>query len=90
MDGSEHETKGEYLEVDRPRRVVLSWGWLGGKEDPGQSRVEIDLRAVSEGTELTVTHSLLHDEESRCRHEEGWNSSLDKLVRYAEAAQPAH
>jgi uncharacterized protein YndB with AHSA1/START domain len=90
LDGSEHETNGEYLEVDRPRRVVLSWRWLGGQEDPGQSRVEIQLRAVSEGTELTVTHSLLHDETSRRLHVTGWDASLDNLARYLEAMHPAH
>ncbi len=36
---------------------------------------------VAEGTELTFTHSRLHDEESRRSHEEGWNGALDKLER---------
>lgn len=82
LDGSEHESSGEYLEVDRPKRVVFSWRWLGGQEDPGESRVEIHLRAISEGTELTFTHSLLHDEEFRRSHEAGWSGSLDKLVQH--------
>jgi len=88
VDGSEHESSGEYLEVDRPRRVVLSWRWLGGQEDPGESRVEIQLRAIPGGTELTFTHSLLHDEESRRSHEAGWNGSLDKLIQHFEGPQP--
>jgi uncharacterized protein YndB with AHSA1/START domain len=59
----------------------MSWRWQGG-EDPGESLVEIDLRAVAEGTELTFTHSRLHDEDSRRGHEEGWNGALDKLQRH--------
>lgn len=90
LDETEHEINGEYLEFDRPRRIVLSWRWLGGQEDPGESRVEIQLRAVSGGTELTVTHSLLHDEETRRSHEAGWNGSLDNLMRYIAATPPAH
>lgn len=90
LDGSEHETSGEYLEVDRPRRVVLNWRWLGGQEDPGESRVEMQLRAIPGGTELTFTHSLLHDEESRRTHEAGWNGSLDKLAQHVESAQPTY
>ena len=82
LDGSEHETTGEYLEVLRPKRLAMSWRWTGGVEDPGESRVEIDLRAVGEGTELTLTHSRLHDEETRRSHEEGWSASLDKLERH--------
>jgi uncharacterized protein YndB with AHSA1/START domain len=82
LDGSEHESSGEYLEVVRPERLAMSWRWAGGGEDPGESLVEIDLRAIGEGTELTFTHSRLHDEETRRSHEQGWNGALDKLERH--------
>jgi len=81
LDGSEHESSGEYLEVFRPERLAMSWRWAGG-EDPGESLVEIDLRPIPEGTELTFTHSRLRDEETRRSHEAGWNGSLDKLERH--------
>jgi uncharacterized protein YndB with AHSA1/START domain len=79
LDGSEHESSGEFLEIVRPEHVVMSWRWKGGQEDPGESRVEIRLRAIAEGTELTFTHARLHDEETRRSHEEGWAGSLGKL-----------
>ena len=79
LDGSEHETSGEFLEIVRPERVVMSWRWKGGLEDPGESRVEIRLKAIPEGTELTFTHAQLHNEETRRSHEEGWTGALDKL-----------
>ena len=81
LDGTEHESSGKYLEVARPERLVMSWRWEGS-EDPGESRVEIDLRPIAEGTELTFTHSRLRDEETRRSHERGWNGSLDKLERH--------
>jgi uncharacterized protein YndB with AHSA1/START domain len=81
LDGIEHENRGEYREVVKPERLVLSWRWKGG-EDPGESLVEIDLRAIRDGTELTFTHSRLHDQETRRSHEEGWNGALDKLQRH--------
>jgi uncharacterized protein YndB with AHSA1/START domain len=80
LDGSEHESSGEYLKVIPPEQLAMSWQWQGG-EDPGESLVEFDLRAVAEGTELTITHSRLHDEESRRSHEEGWSGALEKLAR---------
>ena len=46
LDGSEHESSGEYLEVARPKRLAMSWSWAGG-EDPGESLVEIDLRPIA-------------------------------------------
>jgi uncharacterized protein YndB with AHSA1/START domain len=81
LDGSEHESSGEYLEVVRPKRLAMTWRWAGG-EDPGESLLEIDLRAVAQGTELTLTHSRLADEETRRSHEEGWTGALDKLGRH--------
>jgi uncharacterized protein YndB with AHSA1/START domain len=81
LDGSEHESSGEYLEITKPTRLAFSWRWAGG-EDPGESLVEIDLRPIADGTELTFTHSRLHDEERRRSHEQGWNGALDKLERY--------
>jgi len=81
LDGTEHESSREYLEVVRPERLAMSWRWAGG-EDPGESLVEVDLRATAEGTELTFTHSRLHDEETRRSHEAGWNGALDKLERH--------
>jgi uncharacterized protein YndB with AHSA1/START domain len=79
LDSTEHESSGEFLEITRPQRVVLSWRWKGGEEDLGESRIEITLRAVPEGTEVTLTHSRLHSEETRRSHEWGWTGSLDKL-----------
>lgn len=80
-DGSEHESSGRYLGFDPPHRLAMSWRWTGSAE-PGESLVEIALREIPEGTELTFTHSRLKDDETRRRHERGWSGSLDKLERH--------
>ena len=79
LDNTEHECGGAFLEIVRPERVVMSWRWKGGEEDPGESRLEITLKAIPEGTELTLVHSQLHDEETCRGHEGGWTGALDKL-----------
>jgi len=79
LDGTEHESSGAFLEIVRPERVAMSWRWTGGQEDPGESRLEIRLRPIPEGTELTLTHARLQDEETRHSHEGGWSGALDKL-----------
>lgn len=81
LDGSEHECSGEYLEVARPTRLAMTWRWAGGVEDPGESHLAFDLRPVGDATELTLTHSRLHDESTRHSHEDGWTGALAKLVR---------
>jgi len=88
LDGSEHESRGQYLEVDRPVRLVMSWRWThGGKPEEAarESRVEIALRPIETGTELTFTHSRLQTEALRASHAQGWNGALDKLVRHLAA-----
>ncbi len=45
---------GEYLEIDRPRRLVFSFGVP--QFDPRMTTVQIDIRPDGQGCELTLTH----------------------------------
>ena len=80
LDGTEHESSGTYLEVDPPVRLSMTWRWLGNEAE-GESRIDIDLRPIASGTELTFTHALLANDDERRGHEDGWNGALDKLQR---------
>jgi uncharacterized protein YndB with AHSA1/START domain len=82
LDGREHECAGTYLDVAPPKRLAMSWRWMLGGGDPGESRVEFALRPIPEGTELTLTHSGLFDDASSSAHEGGWSGALGKLERY--------
>jgi uncharacterized protein YndB with AHSA1/START domain len=82
LPGAEHECSGEFLVVDPPKRVVMSWRWTAGGDDPGESQVEMILRPIDVGTELTFTHSRLHDDASQRSHEWGWTGALRKLQEY--------
>jgi uncharacterized protein YndB with AHSA1/START domain len=85
LDGSEHESTGEYLEVVESKRLVMSWQWTsGGEPEEGgeESRIEIDLKSTDTGTEITFTHARLRTEASRVSHERGWTGALDKLGRH--------
>jgi uncharacterized protein YndB with AHSA1/START domain len=80
LDNTEYESSGEFLEILRPERVVMSWRWTERMPDEGESRVQFALKAIPEGTELTFTHSqLADDEETRLSHEAGWAGAFDKL-----------
>jgi uncharacterized protein YndB with AHSA1/START domain len=87
LDGRDHEAAGEFLELVPPRRIVMSWSWaFGGElEESGRvSRVEVELRPIEDGTELTFTHAALSSEASERSHAGGWTGALDKLVRHLE------
>jgi uncharacterized protein YndB with AHSA1/START domain len=79
LDGTEHESTGTYLELVPSKRVVMTWRWSEGGADSGESLVEITLRDIQDGTELTFIHSRLQDEEARRSHEQGWAGALRKL-----------
>ena len=83
-DGLEHTCGGEFLEMVRPERVVMSWRWLAGGVDDERdrvSRVELRLRAIDIGTELTLVHGELATRASAESHEGGWSGALAKLAR---------
>jgi uncharacterized protein YndB with AHSA1/START domain len=46
---------GEYLELDRPRRLVFSFGVP--QFDPRMTTVTLDIRPDGDGCELTLTHA---------------------------------
>ena len=77
QDGTHAIVSGEYLEIDRPRRLVFTWN--SALPDVTNTRVTITLRAVKDGTELTLTHELLPDTEHGHRHHSGWEGVLESL-----------
>jgi uncharacterized protein YndB with AHSA1/START domain len=75
--------RGEYVELDEPRRLVVTWGWEaeGDPTPPGSSRIEVDLEPLDDGTgtRLTLRHSGLPSASS-AGHDEGWRHFLDRLA----------
>ena len=81
-DGEEHECAGEFLEVEPPVRIAMSWRWTFGgdpEEQGAVSRLELSLRPTDTGSELTLVHAGLRNPASRAGHARGWNGALDKL-----------
>ena len=79
VDIAGHAIRGEYLRVEHPRRVVVSWGVAGSETLPaGSSRVEFTLTPTGTGTRVELTHSDLPDTEVR-GHAHGWAHFLPRL-----------
>ncbi|MFV2039557.1 MAG: SRPBCC domain-containing protein [Acidimicrobiales bacterium] len=79
---------GQYLEVDRPRRVSFTWGWEGSEEvPPGSSTVTIDLTVEGDETLVELTHSGL-PEALTDRHADGWVHYLSRLATAATGGDP--
>ena len=81
--------RGEFVEVLRPSRVVVSWGMAGSDDfPPGTSRVAFDLVATATGTRVDLVHSDLPDERVE-GHVEGWAHFLARLTVAACGEEPA-
>jgi uncharacterized protein YndB with AHSA1/START domain len=81
-DGEEFGGSGEYMEIDRPERLVFSWTWDGHASHEGRQVVEVELRDRGDGTtEVVLTNTGLAGEESKRSHRSGWQASFDNLDR---------
>ena len=79
LDMGETSVRGNFLEVEPPRRVVFTWGVPGRESLPeGSTTVEIVLEADGDETVVALTHRNLSAEELP-RHREGWATQLDRL-----------
>ncbi len=78
LNGDEHNPTGVYREVLPETKLVFTWEWPGSPER--ESVVTFLLKPFDGGTELTLIHAQLPDEEARGSHELGWNGLLDKLL----------
>lgn len=79
VDIAGYAIRGRYLEVDRPHRVVVSWGVAGSPDlPPGASTVEFTLTPTARGTRVELMHSGLPDAQLE-GHADGWTHFLPRL-----------
>jgi uncharacterized protein YndB with AHSA1/START domain len=78
-NGADAQHTGEYLEIDRPRRLVFTW-----RTPPATSasRIIIEIQPMTDGCELTLTHEMEPEWESFIgRAEEAWRKMVDAIAR---------
>jgi uncharacterized protein YndB with AHSA1/START domain len=82
-EGEEMSAFGEYKELIPGKKIVFTWQWDDDEAwENRTSVVTIELFERQGGTELRLRHEQLPSEESRDRHNEGWNSLLDRLEQF--------
>jgi uncharacterized protein YndB with AHSA1/START domain len=76
-DGEDVEHTGEYLEIERPRRLVFVF--RVPKYSKETTRVTIEIHARAEGCELTLTHDGVPPDMAS-QAQGGWSMILDGLA----------
>ncbi|MGO3325262.1 SRPBCC family protein [Gordonia sp. (in: high G+C Gram-positive bacteria)] len=80
VDITGHPVRGEFLHVESPTRVVVSWGLAGNEDLPaGASTVEFRLTRIADGTRVDLRHSDLPDLDVP-GHADGWANFLPRLA----------
>ncbi|MGA7362183.1 MAG: SRPBCC domain-containing protein [Candidatus Dormiibacterota bacterium] len=80
-----HSLVGEYYEIDRPHRLVMSGRAVNDEQgELFATLIEVTLEARDEGTALTIRQSYFEPmppAEAMGGAEQGWCEQLDKLER---------
>jgi uncharacterized protein YndB with AHSA1/START domain len=83
--------EGLYEIVDRPHRLVFTWGWTAETMGvpPGSSQVEVTFTATAAGdsTTLRLVHRALGPD-ARQLHDDGWTRFLARLMAVATNRAP--
>jgi uncharacterized protein YndB with AHSA1/START domain len=80
--------RGHYLEIEPPRRVVVSWGVAGSTDlPPGATQVEFTLTPTTAGTRLRLIHRNLPEDQAPM-HATGWQHFLGRLISAAAGDEP--
>jgi len=83
QEDEEMSVFGEYRELVPEKKIVFTWKW--DDDDVWENRnsvVTVELFDAAGGTELHLRHEQLPSTESRDRHNEGWNSVLNRLENF--------
>jgi uncharacterized protein YndB with AHSA1/START domain len=59
---------------------LLAITWCGPPTQNANTLVTVELKSISGGTELTLTHEKLPTAELRAAHEIGWANMFDHLA----------
>lgn len=81
-DGGSYTASGIYKIIERPNRLVYTWGWVEDGQRGADSTVDLTFTQIEGGTRLTMVHSVFETVEERDDHSGGWASSLNCLEAY--------
>ena len=76
-DGTEAGARAEYMVIDRPRRLVMTWTF---DDDPSNEQlIELSFSESEGATAVLMVNSGISTGERRDSQDWGWNGCLDQL-----------
>jgi uncharacterized protein YndB with AHSA1/START domain len=78
-DGTEIGAGGEYTQIDRPHRLVMTWTF---EDDPSnQQLIELSFSESEGATTVVMINSGISTADRRDGQHDGWHGCLDSLER---------
>jgi uncharacterized protein YndB with AHSA1/START domain len=78
-DGRQAGAHGEYMVIDRPHRLVMTWTF--DDEPTNQQMIELTFAESGGSTTVVLTNRDISTDERRDAQDEGWRGCLDQLER---------
>lgn len=80
-DGDPFHLSGEFLEIDRPSRLVYTFRWEEPTPDDRETVAALSLTPLDDTTGLSLSQGSFATEERLELHRDGWTDSLERLRR---------
>lgn len=75
---------GEYLEIEKPSRLVFTHRWERNSIEPqANTRITVVLDERDGKTDMIFIHAGLATKASACSHEYGWTGAFEHLARHS-------
>ena len=81
-EGELFHLRGEFLEIERPRRLSYTFEWEEPDPDDQQTLVALTFREAGHGTELLLEQGPFATQARHDLHHAGWTDSLVRLDQH--------
>ena len=88
-EGDLFHLRGEFLVVDRPRRLAYTFEWEEPDPDDQETTVTLTFVDAADGTELSLEQAPFATQARYALHEGGWTESLARLEAYLQRRAPS-
>jgi len=81
-DGDAFHLRGQFTEIDAPRRLAFTFEWEEPDPDDRETLVTLSFLERREGTRLVLDQGAFATQARHDLHEAGWTETLDRLAAH--------